>query len=176
MLRLHRHLVLTSRLLICIAVLFSLISGLTFWNRVLVHQNRKGYELASFVVTGATFQGDGDGTVEYWLIGSIAGGEERFLPRFASRSHPKSADDLLRVYPKGTEIRVVYNRDVSDLTVRNGEALRVIQAGPDFWVEESRRFRWAALLTFVPIPFAVSVFFVVRFVSRRRSLEAPHAA
>ena len=176
MLRLHRNLDLTGRVLICIAVLFSLISGLTFWNRVVVHQNRKGYEPASFVVTGATFQGFEDGAVEYWIIGSIEGREERFLPRFASRSRPKSAGDLLRVYPKGTEIRVIYNRDVSDMTVRNGEALRVIQAGPDFWVEESRRFRWAALLTLVPIPFAVSFFFLVRFVSRRRSLEAPYAA
>lgn len=121
MLCLHRNLDLTSRVLICIAVLFSLISGLTFWNRVVVHQNRKGYEPASFVVTGATFQGFEDGTVEYWLIGGIAGREERFLPRFDSGSRPKSADDLLRVYPKGTQIRVMYNPNVSDMTIRNGK-------------------------------------------------------
>lgn len=164
---LSRHLEYISRFLICAAVLSSFVSGMTLWNRVFLQQNREHYRPASFVVTGASYEGYGDGTVAYHLTGNIAGREEDFTPRFAKGARPQSVNDLLRIYPKGTEIGVVFNPEVSGMTSLNGEELRVIQAGPAFWEEESRSLRQAALLTFAPIPLATGLFLTIRRMNHR---------
>ena len=123
-------------------------------------------------MTEASFTSD-DG-IDYSLTGTIAGRNERLQPSFPRGTEPRSQADLLRAYPLGTEIDVIYNPDVPDV-VFNGESPRVIQAGLNFLDEEPRRFRSAAFKTFIPLPLAIIFFFAVRQSNKRHlNIEASH--
>jgi hypothetical protein len=162
---LRRNLDFLSRVLICLAVLLSLIFGMTLWNRIVIEQHRSGYHFSMFKVTGAHFEGYVDGTVDYWLTGTIGGHQEYFFPNFDGKRRPKSSTDLLEVYPKGTAIEVLYNPDLSESLI-NGETRRVIAAGSVYWEEESSKLRRSIVLTFCPLFVAIGFFLFVRRVNR----------
>jgi hypothetical protein len=152
-----------------LAVVITLIHGSTFWNRLTIQQHKASYREETFLVTDASFTGD-EGTY-YSLAGTIKGREERMQPFFPRGSEPRNRTDLLRAYPVGTKIDVIYNPDVPDI-VFNGESARVIQAGLSYLDEEPRRFRSAALETFLPIPLALVFFFTVRNYGKKKRLAA----
>lgn len=145
---------LLSRILICIALLFSLIWGMTFGNRIFISRNKEQYRSETFIVTGASYDHHEDGTVDYWLTGKIGNAEERLLPRPWARPRPASAEELLQAYPKGTKVSVMFNPRASDAVISNGESLRVIPASANFWEAESRSRFWAGVWTFAPVPLA----------------------
>ena len=158
-----------SRFLICVALLLSLIWGQTFWLHQSLYHNRNKYTEEVFEVTGAEYSYDAsDGTVDYSLSGTIAGREEQFEPRISRRQQPRNKSELLAIYPKGTKIPVLYNPEETGLVSLNGENLRVLLRGPNFWNEEASLRRRMAVRTFVPVPLAFIVFFFVRYATRRK--------
>jgi hypothetical protein len=99
------------------------------------------------------------------------------VPRLRGAPFPRTADDLLSRYPKGTKIEVFYNPDATDMLVQ-GESLRVLAATPDFWQEEARLRHRLGLRVLVPVPLALAIYLVVRYVNRRHAKlhSQPNAA
>jgi len=156
-----------NRILICIALLFSLIWGMTFRNRIFISRNSEQYRFETFIVTGTYYDHHEDGAVDYWLTGKIGNTEERLFPRNSSQPRPASAEELLQAYPKGTKVSVMFNPRASDAVISNGESLRVIPASANFLEVESRSRFWAGVWTFAPVPLALLLFAMVRFLNRR---------
>ncbi len=164
---LRQSLDLLSKVLILFAVILTLIHGMTFWTRLTIRQHRANYRQGKFVVTDASVTRY-EGNVDYDLTGTVAGREEHLFPQFPRGSEPRNKADLLRAYPLGTEISVIYNPDAPS-TVFNGESSRLIQAGKSYFDEEPRRFRDAALKTFVPLPLAIIFFLIARYANKQHS-------
>ena len=122
------------------------------------------------MVTGARYEsstGEGASSDSYWLEGTVGGVGERLIPDRHGAPRPRSADELAALYPKGTKISVLYNPDATMWAVQD-ESLRVIKARPDFWEREASRRLLFGVLTLCPVPLALLVYFVVRFVNYRR--------
>jgi hypothetical protein len=103
---------------------------------------------------------------DYSLTGTIAGRDEYLRPSFPRGTEPRNRADLLRAYPLGTEVNVIYNPDLPDL-VFHGESARVIQAGLNSLDEAPGRFRSAALKTFLPLPLSIIFRFAVRHANQQ---------
>ena len=63
---------------------------------------------------------------------------------------------------------MLYNPEETGLVSWNGENLRMILRGPNFWGEEAGLRRRMAVRTFVPVPLAIILFFSVRYAKRRK--------
>jgi hypothetical protein len=155
---------------------FSWLFTLTFLNRVTIYHDREKYRPGTYVVTGAEYVHETEGGDTWWLTGTVTAREERFIPRLAGASSPRSAEDLLARYPKGTKIDVLYNPDATD-TIMQGETLRVFAATPDFWQNEAKLRHRFGLRVLVPVPVTLAIYLTVRYVNRRHAklLSPPNA-
>lgn len=157
-----------SGLAVFVAVCYSWLWTLSFANRLNIYRDRAAYKPETFTVSGAEYhRGDESGT-SWWLTGTIATHAERFVPSLYEISSPRSAEDLLLHYPKGTKIEVLYNPNATT-TLFQGESLRVLAATPDFWQEEARLRYQLGLRVLVPLPITLIVYLAVRFVNRRHA-------
>jgi hypothetical protein len=73
---------------------------------------------------------------------------------------------VLRKYPKGSQIEVLYNPQATEMIVQS-ESLRAIQAAPGFWQEEARLRNKLAFRVLVPVPLTAAVYLAIRFSNRR---------
>lgn len=145
-------------------------------NRVNIYRNREAYKPENFIVSGAEYHRDDESGDSWWLSGTVASREERFTPRLRGAPLPRSAENVVARYPKGTRIEVLYNPDAAE-TIVQGESLRVLAATPDFWQEEARLRHRLGLRVLVPVPLTLAVYLAVRYVNRRhaRSHLQPNA-
>jgi hypothetical protein len=150
------------------AMFFSWLWTLSFVNRVNIYRNREAYKPETFMVSGAEYHRGDEGGDSWWLTGTVTSREERFIPRLLGAPLPRSAEDLIARYPKGTRIEVLYNPEATE-TIVQGESLRVLAATPDFWQEEARLRYRLGLRVLVPVPLALAVYLAVRYVNRRHS-------
>jgi hypothetical protein len=150
------------------AILFSFLFSLTLSNRIRICHNRDQYHPAVFAVDGAVYHPAGhDGFDSYWLTGTVEGKAERFIPRFPQKFRPRSADALLDLHPRGSEIDVLYNPKETESIIQN-ETLRVVQRTPDFWQEQKRlrnKLLWFVLL---PAPLTLAIHLFIRRISVRK--------
>ena len=150
------------------AIFFSWLWTLSFVNRVNIYRNREAYKPETFLVSGAEYHRGDEGGDSWWLTGKVASREERFVPRLRDAPSPRSAKDLTARYAKGTKIEVLYNPEATETLVQ-GESLRVLAATTDFWEEEARLRYRLGLRVLVPVPLALAVYLVVRYVNRRHA-------
>ncbi|HOW66357.1 MAG TPA: hypothetical protein P5186_24870 [Candidatus Paceibacterota bacterium] len=141
-------------------------------NRINIYRNREAYKPETFLVSGAEYSHGDEGGDSWWLTGTVAAREERFVPRLRGGSLPRSANDLLERYPKDTRIEVLYNPNVTETLVQ-GEFLRVLSAIPDYWQEEARLRYRLGVRVLVPVPLTLVVYLAVRFVNRRHAKLHP---
>ena len=150
------------------ALMFSWLWTLTFVNRVNIYRDREKYRPETYLVTGAEFSHDDETGNSWWLTGTVAGREERFIPRLHGPPWPKSSGDLLALYPKGSKVEVFYNQDATE-TIMQNETLRVLTATPDFWQREAALRHRLALRVLVPVPVALVIYLIVRYLNRRHA-------
>jgi len=155
-------------LAVFVAFLFSWLWTLTFVNRVAIYRDREKYRPETYLVSRAEYYRDDEDGDSWWLMGTIASREERFVPRLGNTPLPRSAEDLLARYPIGTKIDVLYNPDATE-TLIQGESLRVLAAAPDFWQREARHRHRLGLRVLVPVPVALAIYLTVRYVNRRHA-------
>ena len=144
---------------------------MSFVNRFNIYRNREAYKPETFLVSGAEYRRGHKGGDSWWLTGTVASREERFVPRMRGAPSDRSAKDLIARYPKGTTIEVLYNPDATEILVQ-GESLRVLAATPDFWQQEARLRHRLGLRVLVPVPLALTIYLAVRYVNRR---DAPNS-
>ncbi len=147
---------------------FSWLWTLPFVNRVTIHQGREKYRPGTYLVTGAEYHRGDEGDDSWWLTGTIASHEERFIPRVSKGQRPRNQEEVLARFPKGTKIDVFYNPDATEMIVQD-ETLRVIEATPNFWQEEARRQRSLGQRVLVPVPLALALYLTVRYANRRHA-------
>ena len=150
------------------AIFFSWLWTLSFVNRVNIYRNREAYKPETFLVSGAEYHRGDEGGDSWWLTGTVASHEERFVPRLRGAPLPGSTGELIARYPKGTKIQVLYNPDATE-TLIQGESLRVLAATPDFWQEEARLRHRLGLRVLVPVPLTLAVYLAVRYFNRRHA-------
>jgi 4-amino-4-deoxy-L-arabinose transferase-like glycosyltransferase len=150
------------------AIFYSWLWTLSFVNRINIYHNREAYKSETFLFSGAEYSRGDEGGDAWWLTGTVAARDERFVPRLRGGSIPRSAKDLIERYPKDTKIAVLYNPDATETLVQ-GESLRVLSATPDFWQEEARLRYRLGVRVLLPVPLALAVYLVVRYVNRRHA-------
>lgn len=154
------------------AFFFSWLWAFSFWNRITIYRNREHYQSQSFIVVDAVYSRDGEMGDSYWLEGTVNEQPERLIPHRLSAAAVKTTDDLLRRYPKGTNIPVLYNSNATKTLVQS-ESLRVMEATHDFWEKEARLRLRFALYIFLPVPLTLSLYLWMRYTNRRRQDAGP---
>jgi len=147
---------------------FSWLWTLSFVNRVNIYRNREAYKPETFIVSGAEHHRGDEGGDSWWLTGTVMSREERLTPRLRGAAVPRSAEDLIARYPRGTRIEVLYNPDATE-TIIQDESLRVLEATPDFWQQEARLRHRLGLRVLVPVPLTLAIYLSVRYVNRRHA-------
>jgi hypothetical protein len=144
------------------AILFSFLFTLTLSNRIRICHNRDQYHPATFAVDSAVYHPAGhDGFDSYWLTGTVDGQAERFIPRFPRKFRPRSADSLLDLHPRGSQIDVLYNPGETRSIIQD-ETLRVKQWTPDFWREQERLRNKLLYFVLLPAPLTVGTYLFIR--------------
>lgn len=112
--------------LVC-AVVIAWLFSLSFINRILIYRDRQNYKPDLLIVREAVYApGVEPGDIDsYWLVGSVAGRDERLVPRLEGLPRPRNADELAQHFPPGTQLPVLFNPDGTDMLVQN-ESLRVV--------------------------------------------------
>lgn len=152
---------------VVLVLIWAALFALPWWNRVAIHRNRANYRPATFLVSDAAYERGKRGT-SYWLQGSIAGESERFVPPLADgAARPRNRADLLRQFPVGTKIAVLYNPSMTRALIQD-ETLRVKPDAPDFWQREARLRRSLTRMLFGPPAAGVAILVAVRWWWRRR--------
>jgi hypothetical protein len=156
------------------AIFFSWIFTLSFINRCRIRWDKQNYRPETFVVTGATYNADGEFGPDYHLDGDVAGSAERMVPRLKEAQEPRRTADLAKMFPVGTKVAVYYNPTATTTIVQN-ESLRVLPSEPDFWKKEDQRMRSLAWRVVLPIPVTLTIYLLVRIVNFRRARPAQQA-
>jgi hypothetical protein len=145
----------------------------TLSNRLRISRNQDQYLPATFAVNGAAYYpAQGKGFDSYWLTGSVAGATERFIPKFLPKFNPESADELLTIYPRGSQIDVLYNAHETE-TIIQGETLRVLHYTPNFWREQERLRNKLLCFVLLPTPLALGIYITFRHLHMRQ-LKMPN--
>lgn len=137
-------------------------------NRLILYINATSYHPVHFKVNDAVYEANADSLINYWLIGTVDGREERLIPPLQSRAEVNSSADLLKLFPKGTNLPAMYNPSIPGMFFQ-GESLRLCYDNGKFWESEVKGGSWLLKLAFIPLLPAIVFKLLVRFDSRAKS-------
>lgn len=150
--------------LLIVAVVLTCFNIIPFFERLTIRMNQEDYREERLIVGGIAFR-------ENAIQGKLkSSGDPEFMAAPGSQRWRIlwDEDDLLRVYPIGSEIDVLYNPN----TVVNAHTVGIFPGDLDYFDEEGPRlFRRSALLTFLPLSLALINFFVWYPNKRHKRLE-----
>jgi hypothetical protein len=150
-----------------VALLYSWLFTPSFVNRIVIYLDRDNYKPAIFIVTDADFDSGFETGPDWCLTGDIGGFEERFVPKLSKGLRPRSADELLQHFPKGTQFDVLYNPAAHDI-LSQGESLRVLEARPNLWQLEAQSAVRLGKRVLLPVPVTFAFYMIVRLANQRR--------
>lgn len=153
-----------SRILMSLATAWTFLWMPSACNRLVIYSTSSLYRPVKLRVTDAVYSDDGS-LASYWLIGMVEGQEERLIPIVASTASINNSDDLLRLFPKGTEIDALFNPFMHKAIVQ-GEALRVRHDTGQHWEAEQTARKWLISIWFIPTISMVGLSRLLRYLSQ----------
>jgi hypothetical protein len=132
-------------------------------NRLVIYVSASSYHPVSFKVTDAVYNANSDSLASYWLTGTVQGREERLIPPLESEAEVNSSEDILKFFPKGTDLPAMYNPAMSGILFQ-GESLRLRYDNGKFWENEVKGGSWVLKMAFIPIITAIVLNKLLRFI------------
>ncbi|NJK68634.1 MAG: hypothetical protein HC941_20795 [Microcoleus sp. SU_5_3] len=131
-------------------------------NRLVMYVSASSYHPVSFKVTDAVYNASSDSLASYWLTGTVEGREERLIPHLSSGAEVNSSEDILKFFPKGTDLPAIYNPAIPGMFFQ-GESLRLRYDNGKFWESEVKTGSWVLKMAFIPIVTAIALNKILRF-------------
>ena len=158
-----------SCVLIAVVSIVGYLFAFAFINSIVKIVNSADYSDDIFVVTGAHFRnGNGAGgsrsMTHNWLQGNVSGNDELYIDSRISAA--LSLEDILRYFPIGSEINILYNKNLTR-TVVQGETLRVLPRNYDFENDKLFVLAYASVIIF-PMMLGISLLVYIRIRAVRK--------